>query len=503
MKYFTLIGNHDFISRDNTGTGAALTIFTEYIDKIDHVYIFSSPGIYKKMSEKTARKMKSFSQNKKLSVSIVDLNIESPVDFDLVYKALLDGSRTVIEKDKLEDEDIIINITSGTPTMSTCWVLLAKSNLIPNAKLIQSFEAKFQRKYGKSSQEVNLEIDDFPEIVSPDKVKRELNKVSSELKVLKEEKTVQKVNSKIPDMIGSNKGMRDIKDQILKLVDEQTHVLILGEPGTGKEVVAKSIWNMYRKENDKSQVIFDCGSFDPNLIHGEIFGYVKGAFTGADKTKKGIIEDNDGKMIFLDEIGNIPRDKQNVFMRLLQTGECRKVGSNQVQTVDVQIIAATNKDINDPDIFASDLRDRFHEVIILPALRERKDDIPQLIDHFLKLSGKNIFFDKEVYDELLKFSWPGNVRQLQYWVNRMCRYFKNQKVEWDDIPENIRPDLPSHLDDSIQFPDFPLDFKKYTEQIRLRALEIAKENNSQADRLLGLKDGTIKQWIFQRKNRKQ
>ena len=109
-------------------------------------------------------------------------------------------------------------------------------------------------------------------------------------------------------------------------------------------------------------------------------------------------------------------------------GEIKKSGSNQVETVNVQIIGATNKDINDPDIFASDLRDRFDEVIVLPPLRDRKDDIPQLVDHFLKLSDKNVSFSKDVYNELLKFSWPANVRQLQNWVKRMCRYFKNQQV---------------------------------------------------------------------------
>ena len=502
MQYFTFIGNHDFIGPDNPGMGAAMTIFNSYKDDLTGVYIFATPGKYKEMSEKIKRQMLSLSDHSDLNITIVDLDIDSPVDFDLVYKALLDGSRTVIENDKLQEEEIVINITSGTPTMSTCWVLLAKANLIPNAKLIQSFETQFQRKYGKPCREVNLEIDDFPHIVSPDKVKRELNKVSKELEVLKEEKTAQKVDNQIPDMIGSSRGMRNIKDQIIKLVDQETHVLIIGEPGTGKEVVAKSIWNLYRKENDRNQVTFDCGSIPPNLIHSEIFGHVKGAFTGADRTKKGIIEENDGKMIFLDEIGNIPRENQNVFMRLLQMGEIKKSGSNQVETVNVQIIAATNKDINDPDIFASDLRDRFDEVIVLPSLRDRKDDIPQLVDHFLKLSDKNVSFSKDVYDELLKFSWPANVRQLRTWVKRMCRYFKNQKVRWKEIPENIRPDLPSHLDDSIQFPDFPINFKDYTEQLRFRALEIARGNNSQADRLLGFKDGNTKQWIFQRKNRK-
>ncbi len=502
MKYFTLIGNHDFISKDSE-PGAAMTIFNVYKDKIDGVYIFASPGIYKEMSEKIARRMKNFSDNKELHVSIVDVDIESPVDFDLVYKAMLDESRTVIESDKLDEEEIIINITSGTPTMCTCWVLLAQSSLIPNAKLIQSFEIRFQRKYGKACQEVDLNIDDFPEIKSPDKLKRALNRINKENKILKSEKKVIEIDLKMPDLIGNSKAMRQIKDQIFRMIDSETNVLILGERGTGKEVVAKSIWNTHRKKLDKKFIAYDCGGFSPNLIASELFGYKKGAFTGADKDKEGLLEANDGKMIFLDEIGNIPRANQNVFMRLLQSGEIRRLGSNDVKKLNVQIIAATNKDINDEEIFASDLKDRFQETITVPPLRDRKEDIPILADFFLKRSNKNVSLAKSVHAELIKYQWEGNIRELQNWVGRMCRYFNNEQVEWDDIPENYRPDSPSFSDEEIFYPEFPFDYNKYIDQLRLRAIETAKGNASEADRLLKLKDGTMKQWRHQRKNRSE
>ena len=206
-------------------------------------------------------------------------------------------------------------------------------------------------------------------------------------------------------------------------------------------------------------------------------------------------------MIFLDEIGNIPRENQNVFMRLLQSGEIRRVGSNTVKTLSVQIVGATNKDINDEEIFASDLRDRFQETITIPPLRERKEDIPILVEFFLNRSNKNISFAESVLSELMIFSWPGNVRELQNWVGRMCRYFDNERVEWLDIPENYRPDSPSMSDEEIHYPDFPFNYKDYVDQLRLRAIEVAKGNSSEADRLLGFKDGTIKQWKFQRKSR--
>ena len=140
-------------------------------------------------------------------------------------------------------------------------------------------------------------------------------------------------------------------------------------------------------------------------------------------------------------------------------------------------------------------------IITIPPLRDRKEDIPILIESFLKRSNKNISFAESVLSELNKFPWSGNVRELQNWVGRMCRYFDNEQIEWSDIPENYRPDSPSLSDEEIYYPDFPFNYKDYVDQLRLRAIEVAKGNSSEADRLLGFKDGTIKQWKFQRKSR--
>ena len=503
MKYFTLIGNHDAIGPDTVGLGAALTIFMNYIEEIDGAYILTTPDKpnfnYKNTAEKTLRRMQL--EKKDLPVTIIEMDLENPVNFDLVYKVMLDEVQKIMDKDDIKDDNKIINITSGTPTMSTCWVLLQKSGLIPNAKLIQSFETKYQREHGKSCQEVNLDIDDFPEIKSPNGIKVELNRAKSELKILKEEKSIKKVDESIPNLIGNAAPIREIKEQITKLINADTHVLILGEPGTGKEVVAKAIWNQHRTKIDNELNVFDSGTFSEELILSELFGHVKGAFTGADKDKKGIVEQCEGKMLYLDEIGNIPRDKQNVFMRFLQQGEWRKVGSNQVNHSNIQIIAATNKDINDPDIFASDLRDRFDEIVRIPSLSERKEDIKLMVDHFLFKAGQNVSISEEVYDKLLSFSWPGNVRQLEKWIQRICRYFKDMHLQWEDIPEQIKPNNQMTDTDFDIYPEFPIDYHKYIDDLRYKALDIAAGNKAYADRLLGLKVGTMKQWLHQRKKR--
>jgi DNA-binding NtrC family response regulator len=504
MKYFTMIGNHDAIDSSQEGFGAALTIFFHYKDEIDGVYIFTSPDNphfpYKQTAEKTMRRMQQ--EKKDLSVHIIEMELNNPVNFDLVYKVMLDESLKVLENDKIQDDEKIINITSGTPTMTTCWVLLQKSGLIPNAKLIQSFELQFQREYGKSCQEVNLAIDDFPEINTPAKEKRELNRVHEELKVLRDEITTTEIDNSIPGFIGKSKTIREIKDQIIHLVDKETHVLILGERGTGKEVVARAIWDTHRKDIDKKLIPFDCGLFETNLIISELFGYEKGAFTGANQTKHGIVEISNGRMLYLDEIGNIPINNQNVFMRFLQFGEWRRVGSTEINTSSIQVVATTNKNIHDDRVFKSDLRDRFHEIIELPTLRERKSDIKLLTNHFLTRENKNVSFHNNVYEQLEIYPWPGNVRQLEHWVKRICRKYKDIQISWEEIPELL---LPDGFKDSTEFdfPDLPIDSNNFITELRLHALDIADGNKAEADRLLGLKEGTIKQWTHQRKQRER
>ena len=503
MKYFTIIGNHDAISPDTVGIGPALTIFMKYIEEIDGVYIFTSTDTskfpYKETAEKTKRRMQS--EKKDLPVKVIEMDLDNPVNFDLVYKVMLDEVQKVMEKDNIQNDEKIINITSGTPTMTTCWVLLQKSGLIPNAKLLQSFEPQYQRKHGKSCQEVDLEIVDFPEIRSPNALKRELNRTKAEVEILKDEKSTKDIDDSIPAIIGQSVVVRNMKEQILKLIDSETHVLILGEPGTGKEVVARAIWNHHRKEHDNDLNVFDCGTFSEDLILSELFGHEKGAFTGADKAKMGIVGQCNGKMIYLDEIGNIPREKQSVLMRFLQFGEWKKVGSERVNKSDIQIISATNKDINDPDIFAPDLRDRFDEIVQLPPLRDRKDDIKLLVDYFLLREDKNVSLDQNVYEKLLSYPWPGNIRQLEKWVQRICRFYKDAHIQWADIQENLKPDLPSSFDDDLQYPDYPIDYNNYIDQLRARALELSGGNMSQAARLLGLKPVTFRQWVHQRKKR--
>ncbi|MCK4423514.1 MAG: sigma-54-dependent Fis family transcriptional regulator, partial [Candidatus Omnitrophica bacterium] len=227
-------------------------------------------------------------------------------------------------------------------------------------------------------------------------------------------------------MIGRSVLMKKVEEVVLKVGPADSTVLICGESGTGKELVARAI-HSHSNRQDKPFVVVDCGSLVENLFESELFGHIKGSFTGAIETKYGRFELANGGTLFLDEIGNISLNIQSKLLRVLQEQEITKVGSSKVVKVDVRIIAATNRDMRKETAegtFREDLFYRLNVVpIVLPPLRDRKEDIPLLTDFFLrkynKKRKKNIKnISKGSMQALLKYEWPGNVRELENAIER-------------------------------------------------------------------------------------
>jgi transcriptional regulator with AAA-type ATPase domain len=512
MIYLTFVGNHDALDKAREGYGAALTIFLQYKAAISDVYIFvtSSKGTDRVNYQEIAESSKAIMLAEKphINVTLVAIDLPNPVDFDLVYPTLLHETQKLLEREEIKTQEKIINITSGTPTMTTCWVLLHKSGLIPNSRLVQSFETKYARERGKSTQEVNLEIDDFPQITAPEELKRQLTIVSRKNIQLTEQLNASELDRQIAEIVGQSRPIREIKEQILKDVDTETHVLILGERGTGKQVVAEAIWRLYHREKDKVLTTFDCGAFSETLLLSELFGHKKGAFTGATEDRTGLLKQCDNRMLFLDEIGNLPMTGQQALLRFVNDGEMRPLGSNTVYKVKTQIIAATNKNIYDSTLFAQDLKDRFDEIIELTPLRHRKEDIPLLIDHFLLIFSKKqgtrtpLTLRQEVVQKLQEYDWPGNVRELEKWIQKLCRRFEGGELSLKDLPAkfilNIMRD-----EEMYELPDLPLPIplKDYIDKIRERARLQAGGNMAVVDRLLGQNPGTEKQRRYRRKQK--
>ena len=296
--------------------------------------------------------------------------------------------------------------------------------------------------------------------------------------------------------------MLEIKEQILEEVNDSTHVLILGERGTGKQIVAEEIWRLYHRVGDNRLTSFDCGTIPSSLVESELFGHKKGAFTGATDDKMGLLEACSGKMIFLDEIANLPMEGQNALLRYLQFGEFRRIGETEVGKADTQVISATNRDVSDPTLFAPDLKDRFDEVIVLPPLRERKEDIPQLVEYFTRIQTQNgrLILSDHIVDKLQEHDWSGNVRELEMWIEKLIRKYGARELTIKDLPDRLL-DVFKETDDELPIPPFPFNLNEYVERIRLKAIEKADGNLAQADRLLGYAPGAMKQWMYQRRKR--
>jgi DNA-binding NtrC family response regulator len=243
-------------------------------------------------------------------------------------------------------------------------------------------------------------------------------------------------------IVGSSAKIQEVLRIASRLKDTRTAVLISGESGTGKELVARAIHFRGAFAN-RPFVAVDCGSLVPTLIESELFGYEKGAFTGALKSKPGLFQSADTGSVFLDEIGELPLELQAKLLRVLQEKEVRPVGSNQRVKVDVRIIAATNRDLEAAyknGTFRKDLYFRLNVVTVhVPALRERRSDIPMLVNWFCEryAPGADLRVSSAAMKALMNYDWPGNVRELENCVERAVALGNGTLIDLGDLPTSI------------------------------------------------------------------
>jgi DNA-binding NtrC family response regulator len=238
--------------------------------------------------------------------------------------------------------------------------------------------------------------------------------------------------------VGRSPKILQIRAHIEKLGVRRSPVLIQGESGTGKEVAARSLFNV----SARGQFVpIDCGSLVGTMIESELFGHVRGAFTGAVDTKRGLIEQANGGTAFFDEIGELPLEMQVKLLRVLEEQEFRAVGSLQRIKVDVRLIAATNRDLQNEVIAGRFREDLFHRInvvrLTLPPLRERKDDIPLLIERFLEGVGRRFSLSFDAMAAIMEYNWPGNIRELKNCLERMMTYNSGPLLHFADLPTSV------------------------------------------------------------------
>ncbi len=275
---------------------------------------------------------------------------------------------------------------------------------------------------------------------------------------------------KFPFLIGSSPLMEKVYERIMQVARSSATILITGESGTGKELAAKSI-HFHSQRKDRNIVAVNCSAIPESLIESELFGHLRGSFTGAIRDKKGLVEEADGGTLFLDEIGDLNLVMQTKLLRLLQEGEYKPVGSSKTSIADIRFIAATNQDLMEKVLKKEFREDLFYRInviqVVMPPLRDRKDDIPLLAQYFLekyrKLNQKQIKgFSPEALEVLKTRNWPGNIRELENVVERGIILSRTEVLQiYDLFPEDHPHSFPFRIQENILMSSF----KEAKEQI--------------------------------------
>src|SRR5579872_5720916 len=305
------------------------------------------------------------------------------------------------------------------------------------------------------------------------------------------------------NIIGHSVPMQEIFSTILRVAPTRATVLLAGESGVGKDMIARAIHH-HSPRKDKPFVKINCTAIPENLMESELFGYEKGAFTGANTSKPGKFEQADTGTVFLDEIGDVPPSIQVKLLRVLQEREFERLGSNKTRHIDVRVLAATNADLRaalEEGRFREDLYYRLNVLPInIPPLRERKEDIPFLAEHFVKKLAADTGSPVEsisdaAIQKLMEYYWPGNVRELENVIERSLVLCAGKRLEAADIKLDAAPRTRQPADESFLPEGTTLD--EHEQSIIREALKRANGNKSQAARVLGLTRNALRYRLSQ------
>ncbi|MFV0387514.1 MAG: sigma-54-dependent transcriptional regulator [Pyrinomonadaceae bacterium] len=273
-------------------------------------------------------------------------------------------------------------------------------------------------------------------------------------------KRAQRELGSVKNIIGHSEKMKSIFHMIETVAEVESTVLVTGESGTGKELVARAIHDRSARA-EKPFISINCGAFTETLLESELFGYVKGSFTGATSDRKGLFEAANEGTIFLDEIGEMSTSMQVKLLRVLQERKVRPVGAHEEVKFDSRVIAATNRDLKAMTFDGSFREDLFYRIsvipIIIPPLRERREDIPELVQHFIakfcKQTGKELTVSEGAMRLLENYTWHGNVRELEHTIERAVALESNSEIQPERLPDNISHYNPTRINNEFEFPD--------------------------------------------------
>jgi DNA-binding NtrC family response regulator len=431
----------------------------------------------------------------KAGIEVRDLQLHDPTD----YVAILTGLRTHIREiiDSISKANYFIAVASGTPQMHACWVLLAASGEIP-ARILNVRPTRFVSKDRPLVFEVNLSTTEFPlvranmcTVETPDVPPPDMDTVIRELGI-----------------VGDHPAIRKALEIGAVLASSTVPILILGATGTGKELFARFVHRLSGRPLDRF-VPINCAAIPVDLVESILFGHKRGSFTGATSDQTGKFDLADGGTLFLDELAELPMSSQAKLLRVLQDGLVDPLGVKKAHKVNVRVIAATNQDLHKGIQSRKFREDLFYRLnvgeIWLPSLRERKSDVPKMALHVLDRVNATLRRPKRLsagaLARLQNQAWPGNIRDLENVIERSARLARKDVLEADDLMISE----PVTSADSLAAlpeprPGFSLDeyLTSARKQLILHALEIAKGNQSEAARLLGLTPQAVHKFLRKR-----
>jgi DNA-binding NtrC family response regulator len=336
------------------------------------------------------------------------------------------------------------------------------------------------------------------------KIRRALEEKARDRELRNLRDTVREVFS-FGKMLGQNSKIRDVFRLVEQVASTEVPVLILGETGTGKELVAKAIHFNSTRRNNKF-IVINCSALSESIMESELFGHEKGAFTGADRQRRGKFEEAQSGTVFLDEVGDVPLHIQTKLLRVLQEKEIQRVGGTETITVDIRVVAATNRSLSEMIAAGRFREDLFYRLnvfpITLPPLRERLDDLPMLTEHFLKkhlslAHGQVTGISPTLFASMMSYRWPGNIRELENLIKRAIIKTTGDTLEAIELPSQefapvVRhPDAPT-IGMSTPFKEYLSTINRHAEETYLlHMLEIHKGNVNQIAKLMDVDRKTV------------
>ena len=408
-----------------------------------------------------------------------------------------ENGRLALDLLRAETADLIISDVK-MPDMGGIELLRAARGFLPDVAVVMM--TAFAT-VDTAREAFKLGADDF--IQKPfdvDELKLIVDKALERLALLQENRAFRRAQNqrgRLDQLIGRSPRMQAVYQMIETVAEVQSTVLITGESGTGKEMVARAIHNLSPRV-DKPFMPINCGAFTETLLESELFGYVRGAFTGATANRKGLFEAADRGTIFLDEIGEMSPTMQVKLLRVLQERKVRPVGAHEETPFDTRVIAATNRDLAAMVKQGSFREDLFYRISVipieLPPLREKREDIPELAEHFVQKfsaqTGRALAVSDKAMELLERYSWPGNVRELEHTIERAVALERTEAIQTERLPEHITNYNPTRIAAAFDLPDEGINLVAHLDQLEktyiLEALRRTGGNQTRAAQILHL-----------------